>query len=121
MSGPKNKYMTTKAVTTSSALSHELGCDGPPKYAYLDVLRLAKPHPASFLQDGPCTLLPGIEGTVLDVYDGGARGPHAYGFDYCNGYFDPDAGIYGCNGYEIIHEDAFELLLHYEPKPDPKE
>jgi len=93
------------------------GSHEPPKFSQFDVVRLVRPYPAAF-DDGLCTLLPGMEGTVLDVYGGGALGPHAYGFDYMNGVFDPDAGIYGCNGYEIITEDVFELVQSYKPERD---
>lgn|GEM_PF-1695057 len=99
----RNRRLTPYAPTP------EPSCTEPPEFAPYDVVALVRPHEAAV--DGPCTLLPGMEGAIVERYTGRADSPCGYEFDFVNGYVDIEAGMYGCEDTIAVPEDIFEMVV----------
>jgi hypothetical protein len=85
----------------------EPSCAETPEFAPYDSVALVRPHAADV--DGPCTLLPGMRGTIIERYHRRADTPCGYELDIVNGFVDVDAGIYGCQDTTTVADDMLEL------------
>lgn len=98
----RNRRLTPYAPTPEPSYTEA------PKFAPYDSVSLVRLQDASV--DGPCTLLPGMEGAIVERYMGTNSSPCGYEFDFVNGYVDAESGQYGCQGTVTVSEDVLEMF-----------